>query len=72
MTDGAREIVSSRVIDAPRERVFEAEAGKTRLVWRMQFKTAEEFEKIREYAPQANEQNLDKLEAQLNSAYKGR
>ena len=52
--------------------MFEAEAGKTRLVWRMQFKTAEEFEKIREYAPQANEQNLDKLEAQLNSAYKGR
>lgn len=41
------------------------EAGRTRLVWRMRFATAGDYEKVKGFAPEANEQNLDKLEAQL-------
>lgn len=41
------------------------EAGKTRLTWRQRFPTAAECDKIRAIAVPANEQNLDRLEAQL-------
>lgn len=38
---------------------------KTRLTWRMLFESAEECAKVRTYAAEANEQNLDRLEAEL-------
>lgn len=37
----------------------------TRLTWRMEFDSAAEVERIRPYVPAANEQNFDRLEAQL-------
>lgn len=43
-----------------------AEQGKaTRLTWRMRFATAEEHERMKDFIHGANEQNLDRLEAQL-------
>lgn len=39
--------------------------GKTRLTWRMLFESAAECDRIRRYVGEANEQNLDRLEAQL-------
>ena len=44
---------------------LEKSGEKTRLIWRMTFKTAEECEKTRPYAPRCNEENLDRLEAAL-------
>lgn len=44
---------------------FAAQAGKTRLTWRMLFESAAECEKVKRYAVEANEQNLDRLEEQL-------
>jgi PhnB protein len=41
------------------------EAGRTRLTWRMEFESPEEAERVRQPVAEANEQNLDKLEAQL-------
>jgi uncharacterized protein YndB with AHSA1/START domain len=41
------------------------EAGRTRLTWRMQFESVEEAERVRDAVAEANEQNLDRLEAQL-------
>ncbi len=41
------------------------EAGKTRLGWHMLFNTADECAKVKSFAPAANEQNLDRLSAQL-------
>jgi hypothetical protein len=41
------------------------EGGKTRLVFRMLFETAAECAKVKGFAPAANEQNFDHLEAQL-------
>jgi uncharacterized protein YndB with AHSA1/START domain len=46
---------------------FADEAGKTRLTWRMVFESAEEANKVRSFVPQANEQNFDRLAAQLAS-----
>jgi uncharacterized protein YndB with AHSA1/START domain len=46
---------------------FADEAGKTRLTWVMQFESAEEAEKVRSLVAEANEQNFDRLEAQLAS-----
>lgn len=40
-------------------------AGKTRITWRMLFESAAECAKIKVFAVDANEQNLDRLEAQL-------
>jgi len=40
-------------------------AGKTRITWRMLFESAAECAKIKAIAVDANEQNLDRLEAQL-------
>jgi uncharacterized protein YndB with AHSA1/START domain len=47
---------------------FETEAGKTRLTFRMIFDTEAECERVRPYVPQANEQNLDRLEALVVSS----
>jgi uncharacterized protein YndB with AHSA1/START domain len=55
-------------VSGPRFQVtatFAAEAGKTRVTFEMLFETAAECEKIKVYAVDANEQNFDRLEAQL-------
>jgi uncharacterized protein YndB with AHSA1/START domain len=44
---------------------FSEEAGKTRLIWRVRFESADEFEKVKEVFRMANEQNFDRLEVQL-------
>jgi len=44
---------------------FAEEAGKTRLTWRMEFESVAELERVRAFIPGANEQNLDRLQAQL-------
>ncbi|HEY3232019.1 MAG TPA: SRPBCC family protein [Roseiflexaceae bacterium] len=44
---------------------FAEEAGTTRLTWRMLFESAAEFEQVRAFIPAVNEQNFDRLEAQL-------
>ncbi|MBC8002050.1 MAG: SRPBCC domain-containing protein [Opitutaceae bacterium] len=42
-----------------------AENGSTRLTWRMVFDSAAECEKVRAYVPRCNEENFDRLEAEL-------
>ncbi len=42
-----------------------AQRGKTRITWRMLFGSAVEREKAKKYAVDANEQNFDRLEAEL-------
>ncbi len=44
---------------------LEPENGETRLTWRMKFDSAEEFEKVSAFIPRCNEENLDRLEAEL-------
>lgn len=44
---------------------FAEEAGKTRLTWRMRFESAAELERVRVVVRAANEQNFDRLQAQL-------
>lgn len=44
---------------------FADEAGKTRLTWRMEFESVAELERVRAFIPGANEQNFDRLQAQL-------
>ena len=44
---------------------FVEQDGKTRLTWRMLFPSAEECDRAKVYAVDANEQNFDRLEAQL-------
>ncbi len=39
--------------------------GKTKLIYRMEFETEEEHDKVKHFVPQANEQNFDRLEAEL-------
>ena len=41
------------------------EAGKTRLTWRMLFEFAEECARVKTFAVETNEQNFDRLAAQL-------
>ena len=41
------------------------EGGGTRLTWRMLFPTEKDCDKVRPFAEPANEQNLDRLEAEL-------
>lgn len=43
----------------------EAGAGKTKITWRQRFETAEECARIKTYAVDGNEQNLDRLAASL-------
>jgi len=49
---------------------FQPEAEGTRLTWRMTFDSAEEHARVKDVVVAANEQNLDRLEAQL--AHPGR
>jgi uncharacterized protein YndB with AHSA1/START domain len=44
---------------------FAEEAGKTRLTFRMLFGTAAECDKVKRIAVGANEENFDRLEAEL-------
>ncbi|PYM42811.1 MAG: polyketide cyclase [Candidatus Rokuibacteriota bacterium] len=44
---------------------FTEQAGKSRLIFRMLFDTAAESAKVKGFAVEANEQNFDRLEAQL-------
>jgi hypothetical protein len=74
-----REFVHARLIDAPRERVFEhlsghhfrmtitfTQQGKQTLVdWRQVFDTAAERQRIAGFVAEANEQNLDRLAAEV-------
>jgi uncharacterized protein YndB with AHSA1/START domain len=46
----------------------DAGAGKTKITWRQRFESAEECARIAKYAVDANEQNLDRLEAHLAKA----
>ena len=47
------------------EMTYADEGGKTRLTWRIWFESAEEAERVRPYMAAANEQNFDRLAAQL-------
>jgi uncharacterized protein YndB with AHSA1/START domain len=42
-----------------------AESGQTRLTWRMGFDSDEECERVRAFVSRCNEENLDRLEAEL-------
>jgi len=44
---------------------FEDLGNKTKLIFRMLFDTVEECDKVKTYAPEANEQNFDRLEKVL-------
>lgn len=44
---------------------FEDEGTRTRLIWRMRFDAAEEAQRVRSFVVEANEQNLDRLAAEL-------
>ena len=46
---------------------FEEQAGKTKITYRMLFEDAAEYEKVKVYAPAANEQNFGRLEQQLGA-----
>ena len=50
---------------------FNDESGKTKVSWRMRFETAEECARVKTYALPANEQNFDKLEAELTKMTAG-
>jgi uncharacterized protein YndB with AHSA1/START domain len=45
--------------------IFAEEADKTKLTFRQLFETAAECDKVKGFAVEANEENLDRLEAQL-------
>ncbi|XDD49629.1 SRPBCC family protein [Leptospira sp. WS92.C1] len=45
---------------------FEDQAGKTKLTFRMRFETVEEYEKVKKYVIEGNEQNFDRLETELS------
>lgn len=44
---------------------FAEESGGTALTWRMRFATVAEYDRVRSYVAAANEQNIDRLEAEL-------
>jgi len=46
---------------------FAEHAGKTKVTWRMIFETATERDNVARYAVGANEENMDRLEAQLDA-----
>ncbi len=55
-------------VSGPRFQVvvtFAEQAGKTKLTFRMRFESAAECEKVKAFAVEGNEQNFDRLEAQL-------
>ena len=45
--------------------IFEDLSDKTRLTWHMLFETAADYDKVKGFAIEANEENLDRLEAHL-------
>jgi uncharacterized protein YndB with AHSA1/START domain len=47
---------------------FTAEAGGTRLKWRMRFDTSEELAPLHKFLADANDQNIDRLAAHLSQA----
>jgi uncharacterized protein YndB with AHSA1/START domain len=47
--------------------LFDEDAGKTQLTWRMQFEFAAEFARVKDVLPAANEQNLDRLAIHLGT-----
>jgi uncharacterized protein YndB with AHSA1/START domain len=47
----------------------EAGQGKTRLIFEQLFETAEVYNKVKEFAVDANEENMDRLEAVLKANY---
>ena len=52
------------------EVVFEEiSANETRVIFKQKFKTAEECEKLRKYVPEKNEENMDRLEAELKKMH---
>lgn len=58
-------------LDSPKFRMtltFADEGGKTRLVWRMLFESDAEYDRVKGFVPECNEQNFDRLEAQLAKA----
>lgn len=46
---------------------FDEDAGGTRLTWQMQFESAAEFARVKDFLPSANEQNLDRLAIHLGA-----
>ena len=46
---------------------FAEHAGKTKVTWRMIFETATERDNVARYAVGANEENMDRLEAELDA-----
>lgn len=55
-------------VSGPRFQVvatFAEQAGKTTLTFRMRFESAAECDKVKAFAVEGNEQNFDRLEAQL-------
>lgn len=50
------------------EMSYEDEAENTRLTWRIWFESGDEAERVRPFLTQANEQNFDRLEAQIVGA----
>ena len=48
-----------------RPATFAEQGGKTRLAFHMLFETAAECERVKVFAVEANEQNFDRLEAEL-------
>lgn len=45
--------------------LYADEASQTRLTWRLLFETEAEADRVRPFIPSANEQNLDRLQAEL-------
>ncbi len=45
--------------------------GKTRLTWRMRFESPEEWERVSQFVPAANEQNFNRLEEHLRCHSEG-
>ncbi len=43
---------------------LEEQAGKTKLTWRMLFEFAADYDRVKKFAPAANEQNFDRLEVE--------
>jgi len=55
-------------VSSPRFQVtatFDAEGGKTRVTFRMLFESVEALDRVKSFVPECNEQNFDRLEAQL-------
>jgi uncharacterized protein YndB with AHSA1/START domain len=45
--------------------IYEEHSGKTKLTWRMRHESAAQYAKLKDFLAKANEQNFDRLEAEL-------